>query len=140
MYYYLLSEGEYEDYFCLWFAHPEKLSEDEAIAKILAKYQEAKADVENLEGQMWDECEQLFGTREYPNFGLPGIKGTRKDLKIWDEKWKEVFPICREVVFAARLAGFELLQATATHHFKCGIEAFFEQGGEDKPLPDNEDD
>jgi hypothetical protein len=140
MYYYLLSKGEYDNYFSLEFAHPEKLTEDEVIERILSKYDEAKAEVERLEIRMWDECEQIFGIREWPYQScFIGIKGTERDFLEWRDRWDRVFPIYRELVFAAKLAGFEFVHPTVHMHFEWGIEEFFENGGEDKMPADEED-
>ena len=91
-----LSGGEYSDYWEHWYSSEKSISHKELAQLIKTHYMTVKRDHErkyqHLRKLQYDECEQLFGTRESPYYGeFTGKRGTYEQFLIWRAKYDELF-------------------------------------------------
>lgn len=112
-YVYMFSDGSYSDYRERWLTHPKMMSKKGIREAIKEAYPVALALHKRLQKRQWDECERLFGQREWPYHGkFQGKRGTYKQFASWRDRYEFNLP---DLVL--RKAGFTYLEPHYREHF-----------------------
>ncbi len=86
-YYYKFESGEYSDYRESWYTHPKKLSYDQISVMLRKALPAVVQRMEEWNKNKTDECERLFGTREWPYPAHVKTPEQKKQFFTWRDKW-----------------------------------------------------
>lgn len=113
---YRLSASDYDSYDHIEFESDETLAWDEIFERLKAARPAALAEYRRRDAQQWDECEALFGIREWPYSGkFIGRTGTVEQFEAWRDRWS---PLLRELPILLEAAGFRVWEPDVALHFE----------------------
>ena len=87
-YYYKFESGSYSDYTEAWYGHPKRLSYDQIAVMLRKALPAAVQRMKEWDKNKTDECQILFGTREWPYPDYVKTPEQKKQFFAWRDKWR----------------------------------------------------
>ena len=87
MTYYKFESGNYSDYREVWYSHTQKLSYDQIAVMLREALPAVVQRREEWDKNKADECQRLFGTRDWPCPDHIKTQEQQKQFFAWCDKW-----------------------------------------------------
>ena len=86
-YYYKFESGEYSDYREAWYGHPKKLTYNQIAVMLREALPEIVQRMKHWDKIKADECQRLFGTKEWPYPDHCKTPEQKKKFYAWRDRW-----------------------------------------------------